>query len=56
MSPARDGSNSSSCLMVKIEKALQNLTDGGVMTPEHMLTPNATLDAIGTTIKSEEHF
>ena len=37
-------------------KALQNLIDSGVMTPEHMLTPKAALDAIGTTIKSEEHF
>ena len=37
-------------------KALQNLIDSGVMNPEHMLTPKATLDAIATTIKSEEHF
>ena len=26
------------------------------MTPEYMLKPKTTLDAIGTTIKSEEHF
>ena len=37
-------------------KALQSLIDSGVVTPEHMLTPKAALDAIGTTIKSEEHF
>ena len=37
-------------------KALQSLIDSGVMTPEHMLNPKAALDAIGTTIKSEEHF
>ena len=37
-------------------KALQSLIDSGVMTPKHMLTPKAALDAIGTTIKSEEHF
>ena len=37
-------------------KALQNLIDSGVVTPEHMLTPKAALDAIATTIKSEEHF
>ena len=37
-------------------KALQSLIDNSVMTPEHMLKPKAALDAIGTTIKSEEHF
>ena len=37
-------------------KALQSLIDSGVVTPEHMLNPKAALDAIGTTIKSEEHF
>ena len=37
-------------------KALQNLIGSGVVTPEHMLTPKATFDAIATTIKSEEHF
>ena len=36
-------------------KALQSLIDSSVMTPEHMLKPKAALDAIGTTIKSEEH-
>ena len=28
----------------------------GVVTPEHMLTPKAALDAIRTTMKSAEHF
>ena len=44
-------------LMFKDEdrKALQSLIDSGVMTAEYMLKPKATLDAIGTTIKSEEH-
>ena len=37
-------------------KALQRLIDSVVVTPEHMLTPKAALDAIGATIKSEEHF
>ena len=37
-------------------KALQSLIDSGVVTAEHMLTPKAALDAIATTIKSEEHF
>ena len=37
-------------------KALQSLIESSVMTAEHMFTPKATLDAIGTTIKSEEHF
>ena len=37
-------------------KALQSLIDSGVVTPEHMLKPKAALDAIRTTIKSEEHF
>ena len=37
-------------------KALQSLIDSGVVTPKHMLTPKDALDAIGTTIKSEEHF
>ena len=45
-------------LMFKCEdrKALQSLIDSGVMTAKHMLKPKAALDAIGTTIKSEEHF
>ena len=37
-------------------KALQNLIDSGVVTPEQMFTPKATLDAIATSIKLEEHF
>ena len=37
-------------------KALQNLIDSGVVTPEHMLTPKAALDVIATFIKSKEHF
>ena len=37
-------------------KALQSLIDSGVLTVDHMLKPKAALDAIGTTIKSEEHF
>ena len=37
-------------------KALQNLIDSSVVTAEHMLKPKATLDAIVTTINSEEHF
>ena len=37
-------------------KTLQTLIDSGVMTPEHMLTPKATLDVISNTIKLEEHF
>ena len=37
-------------------QALQTLIDNGTMTPEHMNTPKATLDAIVTAIKSEEHF
>ena len=40
----------------KDRKALQTLTDNGVITSEHMKTPRATLDAIATTIMSEEHF
>ena len=36
-------------------KALKNLIDSSVMTAEHMLKPKATLDAIVTSIKSEEH-
>ena len=45
-------------LMFKDEdrKALQTLIDNGVMTTENMNTPRATLDAIATTIKSEEPF
>ena len=44
-------------LMFKGEdrKALQSLIDRGVMTAEHMIKHKAALDAIGTTIKSEEH-
>ena len=37
-------------------QVLQTLIDNGTMTPEHMKTPNAALDVIATTIKSEEHF
>ena len=37
-------------------KALQSLIDSGVMTAEHMLKPKVALDAIATTIKSEEYF
>ena len=37
-------------------KALQTLIDTNVMTTEPMKTPRAALDAITTTIKSEEHF
>ena len=37
-------------------KVLQTLIDNGVMTPKHMRTPRAPLDAIVTTIKLEEHF
>ena len=40
----------------KDRKALQTLIDNGVMTPEDMLTPKATLDVIATTTKLEEHF
>ena len=45
-------------LMFKGEdrKALQTFIDNGVMTTEHMKTTRATLDAIATSIKSEEHF
>ena len=45
-------------LMFKGEdrKALQTLTDNGVMTTDHMKTPRAVLDAIATTIQLEEHF
>ena len=37
-------------------KACQSLIDSSVMTAEHILKPKAALDAIVTTIKSEEHF
>ena len=37
-------------------KALQSLIDSGVVTAEHMLKPKAVLDAIATSIKTEEHF
>ena len=37
-------------------KVLQSLIDSSVVTLEHILKPKAALDAIGTTIKSEEHF
>ena len=37
-------------------KVLQTLIDNSFMTTEHMNTPRAALDAIATTIKSEEHF
>ena len=37
-------------------KALQSLIDSGVVTAEQMSKPKAALDAIGSTIKSEEHF
>ena len=41
---------------VKDRKVLQTLIDNGVITSEHMKTLRATLDAIATTMKSEEHF
>ena len=37
-------------------KALQTLTDEGTIMENIMKTPHATLDAIGTTIKSKDHF
>ena len=37
-------------------KALQNLIDSGVVTPEHMLTPKAALDAISTVISQKSTF
>ena len=37
-------------------QALQTLIDNGTVTPKHMKTPKAILDAVATTIKSEEHF
>ena len=37
-------------------QALQILIDNHTITPEDMKKPRATLDATGTTIKSEEHF
>ena len=40
----------------KDRKVLQTLVDNGVITSEHRKTPRATLDAIATTIRSEEHF
>ena len=40
----------------KDRKALQTLIDNGVITSEHVKTPRATLDAIVTTVNSEEHF
>ena len=40
----------------KDRQALQTLIDNGTITSEHMRTPRAALDAIATTIKSEEHF
>ena len=38
------------------KKALQSLIDSRVVTAEHMLKPKATVDAVGTTIKSEVYF
>ena len=37
-------------------QALQTLIDNQTIMPEDMKKPRATLDATGTTIKSEEHF
>ena len=37
-------------------QALQTLIDNETIMPEDMKKPRATLDAIGTMIKSEEHF
>ena len=37
-------------------QALQTLIDNGTVMEENMKTPHATLDAIGMTIKSREHF
>ena len=36
--------------------ALQTLVDNNTIMPDDMKKPRATLDAISTTIKSEEHF
>ena len=35
---------------------LQTLLDNEIITPEHQKTPRQVLDAIATTIKSEDHF
>ena len=56
MSPTRAGQQLMLMFDGEDRKALQNLIDSGVMTPEHMLTPKATLDVIATSIKLEEHF
>ena len=37
-------------------QVLQTLIDNGTIIGENMKTPQATLDAISTSIKSEEHF
>ena len=37
-------------------QAVQSLIEKGTMTEESMKTPQHSLDAIGTTIKYEEHF
>ena len=46
------------CMMFKGEdrKSLQSLIDNGTITTESQKTPKLVLDAIGTTIKSKEHF
>ena len=40
----------------KDREALQMLIDNGIITEDNMKTPHDALDAIGTTIKAEEHF
>ena len=37
-------------------QTLQSLIDNGTITEESMKTPQLALDAIGTTVKSKEHF
>ena len=37
-------------------QALQSLIDSGTITEESMKTPQHAIDAVWTTIKSEEHF
>ena len=50
------GSSSSSCLRVMIDRLSRLLIDNGTIMEESMKMPCATLDVIGTTIKSKEHF
>ena len=46
------------CMIIKGEgrKILQSLIDNGTITPESQKMSQLFLDAIGTTIKSEDHF